>query len=253
MSPRNATEIGKQRFYTLPDGSKVPSVTTILNVLDKPWMGPWAAKLVATEAVDNRAWWSELARDEAISYLKGLPFRKRDEAADFGTAVHEVAEAIAADLPFTIPANAEGHIAALHAWYEMYRPEVLAVETQVAGLGYAGTFDLLARVYEKTYLIDLKTGKTLDPKWRLQVAAYMQGEPFRDEAYLDWPAEPDDGAVLWVPSDRPEEWQFLALGLGPDDYFTFDRVAAVHRWTQTYKKDTGMTLVLPQSEEPTDD
>ena len=249
MKPRNSTEIGQQRHYTLPNGATVPSVTTILNVLDKPWMGAWAAKMVATEAVDNREWWQDMARDTAISYLKGVPFRKRDEAADFGTAVHEVSEAIAADLPFDIPANAQGHVDALRAWHAIYRPEVLAVETQVAGDGYGGTFDILARVGGVVYVIDLKTGKSLDPKWRLQVMAYTEGRPFRDDSWLSWPAPVDDGAVLWVPSDRPEEWQFLALDLDDTDWTAFRQAQGLHAWTQRYKKDTGMTLVVPQAED----
>lgn len=253
MSPRNAKLTKEGRIYTLPGGEKVPSVTTVLGILDKPWMGPWAAKMVATEAVDNRTWWSELARDEAISYLKGFPFRKRDEAGELGTAVHEVSEALASDLPFDVPAYLLPYYDALRAWHDAYRPEVLATEWQVAGgygdYGYAGSFDLLARVHGRVYLIDLKTSKEFDHKWRLQVAAYMAGTPFRDGEYLDWPALPDAGAVLWVPSDRPEQWQFLELDLEAADHEAFAQARAIYVWNQRRKKDPGASLVLPRTED----
>ena len=42
----------KRHRYTL-DNTPIPSVTTILNVLDKPGLPYWSAGLVARAAIEN--------------------------------------------------------------------------------------------------------------------------------------------------------------------------------------------------------
>lgn len=52
MTIRTLTR-GGARWYVDPDtGTKVPGVTSIINVLDKPFLSPWAAKMVAEFAVE---------------------------------------------------------------------------------------------------------------------------------------------------------------------------------------------------------
>ena len=156
----------------------LPSVTTILKVLPKEWLGAWAAKMVATlvlDEMDNLAALRAREGDEAlVKYLKGAPWRKRDAAAERGTAVHAAAETGAAieDVPETARARTL-------AWYLFLYdldPEIERQEFTVYNLidGYAGTGDLLALIDGRRWLIDIKTGSV---HWEhaLQQAAYRFG------------------------------------------------------------------------------
>ena len=285
-APRNATaEIGQRREYETPFG-RFPSVTTILSLgRPKEWLGAWAAKTVAEHAVNGilehggheaMVEWMTADRElheatkthqerhknrcsyepSAIGYLKAAPWRLRDIAADAGTERHESLEALAAGL--TLPEDAPGR-EQLEAWRDAYRPEVIDAEAQVvnAKVGYAGSFDLLARIYGRTTLLDLKTSKLFDGRkqrknvprdWSLQLAAYRNAERiFRDDE--SWTMPPvDDCAVLWVPSDAPEQWMFLSVPAHGDEFAAFLAAKATHDDYVKYEKTgTPATLILPQA------
>ena len=84
---------------------KQPGITTIQGVMDKPALVPWAKRETAIAAIRN---WDtlrsmvaqyppngDLAYHPAVSFLKATPGYQRDAAADIGTRVHAVAEALA--------------------------------------------------------------------------------------------------------------------------------------------------------------
>src|SRR5262245_54128869 len=77
----------RDRFYTI-DGRQLPSVTTVLDVIAKPGLGPWYAK-------EERRYF-ETARDpeyvlaavvEAVGGVKAAD-REKQRAATIGTAIH---------------------------------------------------------------------------------------------------------------------------------------------------------------------
>src|SRR5450759_1104644 len=80
--------------------TNIPSVTTILKVVDKsgPLTG-WAKRETAACAVRNLdvlVRMRETGGDTAaVNWLKGIPDFKRDSAADVGTRVHLFAEQLA--------------------------------------------------------------------------------------------------------------------------------------------------------------
>ena len=284
-APRNATaEIGSYRSYQFR-GQSYPSVTTILGLgRPKAWLGAWAAKMVAETAVSDLSTMGASALDEwltydeaahaatkthqtrhknkcphvpsATGYLKAAPWRKRDAAADAGTERHETFEALS--MGDTIPEDAPGR-EQLEAWRDAYRPKVLDAEAQVVNpdVGYAGSFDLLADIYGRTTLIDLKTSKlhdgqgrrkNVDRDWSLQLAAYRHATYiFRDDE--SWTMPPiDDCAVLWVPSDAPEQWMFLNVPANGDEFAAFLAAKATHDDHRKYEKTgTPATLILPQA------
>ena len=286
MSPRNATaEIGNRRAYTF-QGQSYPSVTTILKLgRPKEWMGAWAAKMVAEAAEAGvEQWgptaiqqWIDLDRDahaatqthierhtkscphipSALGYLKGTPWRKRDEAADAGTLRHATLEAMAAEQ--ALPDDAPGR-EQLEAWRDAYRPRILESEAQVVNTadGYAGSLDLIADVYERRLLIDLKTSKRYDgsgrPKnvdrdWCLQLAAYRYAALiFEDDRSWSMP-EVEGAAVLWVPSDRPEEWMFLEVPAGGTEYAAFLAAKHTHDDYRRFEKLALGDMILPRAVE----
>ena len=285
MSPRNATaEIGQRRAYTF-QGQSYPSVTTILKLgRPKEWLGAWAAKEVAgeaeagierwgIEAVDR---WIQLDREfhaatathqqrhkttcphvpSALGYLKGTPWRKRDDAADAGTAKHATLEAIAAEKE--IPPDAPGR-EQLEAWRDAYRPLIRESEAQVVNptIGYAGSLDLIAEVHGRMLLIDLKTSKLYDgagrPKnvdrdWCLQLAAYRFAQHiFEDDDAWSMP-EVEAAAVLWVPSDAPDEWKFIEVPAAAAEWRAFLAAKATHDDYRTFEKQALGELILPRAE-----
>lgn len=282
--PRNATaEIGQRRKYTFR-GTDYPSVTTILKLgRPKEWLGAWAAKEVAMEAEAGvERWgfetlqrWIDADRDahhatlthqkyhkarcphipSAVGYLKAAPWRKRDAAADEGTARHATLEAIAAGRP--IPNDAPGR-EQLEAWRDSYRPLVRESECQVVNVedGYAGSLDLIAEVYGRRYVIDLKTSKlydgsgqrkSIDRDWCLQLAAYRYATwIFEDDEIWELPLV-EAAAVLWVPSDAPDEWTFVEVPAGGAEYSAFLAAKQTHDDYRKHEKQSLGELILPRA------
>lgn len=283
--PRNATaEIGQRRAYVFR-GQTLPSVTTILKLgRPKEWLGAWAAKEVAAEAEAGVERWGPTAASEwvrldkelhaatathqkyhktkcphvpsAIGYLKGTPWRKRDAAADAGTLKHNTLEAMAYERD--IPPDAPGR-EYLERWMDTYRPRILESEAQVVNVtaGYAGSLDLIADIYGRRLVIDLKTSrkydgsgrpKNVDRDWCLQLAAYRFAEHiFEDDQSWSMP-EVDGAAVLWVPSDAPGEEAFIEVPAAGAEYAAFMAAKATHDDYRAFEKQALGELILPQAQ-----
>lgn len=257
--PRNASaEIGNRRKYTFR-GIEYPSVTTILKLgRPKEWLGAWAAKMVAQEAVglfrDPLDPFYGMGPEEQVRYLKGSPWRKRDAAAEAGTLRHHTFEAIAHERD--IPADAPGR-EQLEAWRDAYRPLITESECQVVnlGVGYAGSLDLIAEVYGRRLLIDLKTSKLLDGMgrrknvdrdWCLQLAAYRYANHiFEDDRAWEMP-EVEGAAILWVPSDAPEQWAFIEVPAGGPEWSAFLAAKATHDDYRKHERTAIGQIILPQ-------
>lgn len=120
--------------YTI-NGRRVPSVTQVLGDLIPGWMAdPW--------------------------YLER------------GTQVHAAAAFIAKGIEFDADPQIAGQVAALRRFFAEVKPGVLGVEGRVYSdeLQYAGTFDLLADIGNKTVLVDFKASATTAVPY--QLAAY---------------------------------------------------------------------------------
>ena len=281
--PRNAsTGWEGHRSYKYRDAD-YPSVTSILKLgRPQPWMGPWAAKevgqlavacmedglsIVQLEELDrglHEATKTHIDRHKnkcpyqpsAIGYLKSSPWRKRDKAADAGTERHETLEALS--MGETLPEDAPGR-EQIEAWRDAYRPRFVETEFQVVNTehGYAGSGDLIADIYGRRILLDLKTSKLFDGQgkrksvprdWSLQLAAYLYAE----RIFLDdesWPMTPvEDCAVLWIPSDAPEQWMFVNVPANGAEFAAFLAAKHTHDDHVKYERTgTPATIILPQA------
>lgn len=265
MAKAPSAEIGSRRYYhhnytwgpagTLPDACgcdpakpslacdyTFPSVTTILKVLPKEWLGAWAAKMVAQTALDEidnlAAMLSQEGREAVEKYLKGAPWRKRDAAAEKGTTVHDAAEKGTAieDLP----ENARARVLAWHAWLDDYRPSIRCQEVTVYGVNgphrYAGTFDLHADLPDGSWLIDIKSGSW---GWeaRLQQAAYR----FAD---FDADGQPvphfDHVGILDLKDDG---YSFHEIVAGEQEYAAFMCAAEMSEHVSRMSKEPKGTLM----------
>ena len=249
-APRNAsTEIGQRRKYTFR-GTDYPSVTTILKYTPKEWLGAWAAKMVATEAVTGYEALglaiAEQGTEAALRALKRVPWVKRDAAADFGSAKHEVLEALVAER--TIPETV--HHREIEQWRELYQPLVEFSEAQVVNtaVGYAGSLDLIAEVYGRRLLVDLKSSSVLDHVMRMQLAAYRYAEAvFVDDRIVAEMPPVEGCAVLWIPRDHPQDWQFIEVDAGAEAWRAFLNVKGTHDFLRGYEKRAVGELILPRA------
>jgi hypothetical protein len=180
------TQADGSRTYTYPPtGEQFPSVTTILSATEgKPHLVPWAARLAAEYAIDNRDLIGAVAdgramtvaakaggRQAAVDLAKKQSAVIRDRKRDTGGYVHDVVESLVlwqaspeghgADLALPeLPAHLAGEyydddpvedvadwmVEGFLNWVSDFGPDILAAEMTVfhPGLRAAGTLDSIA-------------------------------------------------------------------------------------------------------------
>lgn len=218
---------------------KVPGVTTIVGLLDKPGLTWGAAKETAKIAVDEPHRWQHLERDMAFEIVR-THFRKVwDLKAETGNIVHEVALAWAkeqeADLDYLLTYDEKGEertwtgeernevlrrvngcVDALELFYLEKKPKWRYVEQSVAHpycgyspekpwkidakTSYGGCFDADGELSgEGEILLDWKTGRRYPIETILQVAGGYGNAPLL--AYYD-----DEGWLVKVePYEAPKK------------------------------------------------
>ena len=173
---------GKERAPTTRDAKKLglfPSVTSVLGILDKPGLNRWKTNQVVSTIYNNRELLDGSEKQAQYLAIKEAE-EKGQEAALFGTAIHEYIEDffkakegediniddnfvdfVSPVLDYFIEKNVEG-----------IPEEKVIIEAE--GLKSAGTIDLQT----KNALVDFKTQKTKDGKfkkhdsWIWQLGAY---------------------------------------------------------------------------------
>jgi hypothetical protein len=179
---------GAHRYWLTPEtgGKKQPikSVTTCLKVLAKDALVQWAANTAADYAIDS---WDSLAAmdlSQRRTMIAKAPSRARDTAAAKGTQIHAWADQLLQGQPVEIPDEYTAQVEGFAKWWEAsgftkIRAEsmVWSEDDELGGIGYAGTFDLLAEhPRHGLTLIDLKTGKGIYSEFAVQLAAYAAAE-----------------------------------------------------------------------------
>ena len=159
-----ATEVVKKAKahtqYRLEDGTRVPGVTTILGVINKPALVNWANRMG----------------------LDGINTSKHvDELADIGTLAHAmIAHFLGGPAPDLDDysknqiSRAENSVLSFHEWAKGKEIKTAFSEEQMVSeeLRYGGTCDWLGHIDGVPTLLDLKTGKAIYDEHLYQVAAY---------------------------------------------------------------------------------
>jgi hypothetical protein len=160
--PDNKAKI--HTVYKTVDGTRVPSVTTILGILNKPFLLDWAWKC-GVDGLDYKA--------------------VRDGAASIGTLAHAMIQAhlqrAKLDTSEYSPADvgkAENALIKYWDWEKENPIKPLMLEKQMVHekLGYGGTIDCLAQRLDtgEIVLIDFKTSKAIYSEMFYQLAAYEE-------------------------------------------------------------------------------
>ena len=148
--------------YRLADGTKVPGVTTVLGVINKPALVKWANHLGlqgidSTTYVDATARIGTLAHEMIQEYLGGPEW-------DRSAFTREEID------------TAENAVLSFYEWERQtgHKMETVAIEMPVVSetFGYGGTVDWLGYIDGKLWLVDIKTSKGLFPEHEYQVSAY---------------------------------------------------------------------------------
>jgi len=156
-------KIAAHQQYKLNDGTIVPGVTTVLNLLAKPALIYWA--------------W-DLGR-------QGIDFRKaRDKAGDIGTIAHEMIETDIKGGKFdpseyapNLVEKAENAYLAWLQWQDNFELTTLGSEIQLVSEKYkfGGTLDWIVKNKDgQIWLIDFKSSKDIYDEMHYQIAAYEQ-------------------------------------------------------------------------------
>jgi ATP-dependent exoDNAse (exonuclease V) beta subunit len=167
------------RPTTLRDAKKmglIPSVTTILRVLDKPALTAWRIEQAVLAVLTT----PKLADEPLDAFIKRVLTTDREQdaeaskARELGTSIHDALEQALGNWPYE-----EAFAPYVLPVLDAIKPlgNVLATEKIMVGEGYAGRIDAILDGNEIT-VVDFKTTKTL-PKssWtehQLQLAAYAK-------------------------------------------------------------------------------
>lgn len=228
----------EKHAYFWNGSGPIPSVTTIIGVVDKsgPLIG-WAKRTTAEAAVDNAAsipgWVNLAGRDGAISLLTKAATVQRDRAADAGTAVHAYAEAISRGQAIEVPEDYAPFVAVYRRWIADFSPHFLAAEEMVCSLKYhyAGTLDAICTLAGETWLLDYKTAKGVYPETALQLAAYAHAEFIGRPGVARKFAIPKI-AQYGVLHLRPEGYELVPFSVSSDTFKAFLAAKALYEWRQ---------------------
>lgn len=252
--PRNAVTDPRSglRFYQW-QGRRLVSVTSARRAAGIPHtLHQWVVSQVIAKALES---WSELTAmlrsdDPAAptlvrSRLRAGATAERDRKAALGTAVHDAA-ATGRSLA-DVPAEVAPFLRQYLDWLEKSKAEVLLAERQAWNLtvGYAGTFDLIARFPDDSrWIIDLKTGAGIYPDHGQQLMAYRQAEFIGNDDVVDEAATEILRSVtgIAVLHLAARSWEFVSIRPDPEMWRAFRGLLAFGTWMADNPDLSALTL-----------
>lgn len=156
--------------YTLLDGTIIPGVTTILGILNKPALIPWANKLglegiEVGKFVDEKAAIGTLAHQMIADHLRG----QTTDTSEYSKLQID---------------QAENAMLSLFEWEKTHRLHPLLIEQPMVSEihRFGGTPDFIGTINDdmELTLIDFKTSGGIYPEMLVQAAAY-RGLAFEHE------------------------------------------------------------------------
>ena len=186
-------EFNKEEHYYTLDGKRMYGTTTVLGVIAKPALIPWAANMavgyieteVAKIASDNDGleYLKVLAQEWAniLKEAKSAHRKKKESAGEKGTDVHgmiEIAikEAIEKNKGFIseLLFSDTPQVKHFYDWARNNKIKFLASEKQLysESMWVAGTTDMVFEKEGKKFIGDIKTSSAIYPEHFYQMAAY---------------------------------------------------------------------------------
>jgi hypothetical protein len=169
------------------DGHRLTGVTTILGILDKPYLLPWAANMTAKYIQENS---NKIEHDgdllfyevssQILEEAKKAYITTRDKAGVKGKDVHAIIEEIIKDViensggVIRSGRNNNKQVQKFIDWAIENKVKFLASEKLVHSkeLFIGGICDFICEIDGKRFIGDVKTGKMIDPTYFWQTSAY---------------------------------------------------------------------------------
>ncbi len=200
-----------QRYYNKA-GKLLPGVTTILGVLNKPALVPWANNLGlqginVREYVDALALIGTIGHEMICCHNRGINF-------------------VSNGYPDELIDKAENCYLSYLAWEKQHKVEPLLCEAALVSevYGFGGTLDMFAKVDGVPTLVDYKTGKAIYPEHVYQVAAYRQllFENVKD-------MHPQDVRILQIGRDETEGFSEKVVTDTSREWALFEHCLAIYQ------------------------
>ncbi len=241
------------RWYRDEDGATAPGVSSIVNMLPKPALTPWAARMAAEFAVKNIEAVYNLAKvdsEAAVALVKGAPWRSSGRAADAGTEVHHYTELIgramlAGEKPqFSAPSDVMPFLRQFARYVAEFKVEPVMLETTVwhdePGQEYSGTFDFLGKLPtlhgDGLVIVDTKTGASgIWSSSAIQQTAYRYARQYIDPDTGKKKDMPEVVATygLWL---RPEGFALIPLASTQEELDEWRRLRGSYGWKISREK-----------------
>lgn len=252
-------------YYVLPDNTHLMSVTTIIeHGVPKPGLVHWAAIEVARCAIDVIPKLSRLrgetAREDAYQWLRRAAERKRDTAAELGSAIHDHVEARILGAPTPRPTDEQRpFIAAFDRFLDEHQPVFHATEMVVANPadGWAGKLDVAMQLprYGPALLTgDWKTGRKVYDEAAMQLSAYRRASRgwLMDGTQVE-PTATEAAVVVHIRPDVHEKtggYRLYQIDTSDEVYASFLAARDVaYGWTRRRAKRAVTVLDLPAFDE----
>jgi len=214
-------KISKARAHTqykLADGTRVPGVTTVLGVLNKPFLVKWANNL-GLEGIDS------------AKYVDAL--------ADIGTLAHYMIECdlrkVEPDLSVYSPEHIGKAENALLSWYALIKGKTLEPVLLEASLiseehCYGGTIDFYGKIDGVLTLADIKTSKAIYPEHKTQA-----GGGYR-QLLVENGYPVDDVRIFRVGRTEDEAYEDHGVTMLGEHWELFQHCLAVYRLQSKLRK-----------------
>lgn len=197
------------RYYKT-DGTLVPGVTTVIGVLAKPALVPWANKLglngiEVKDYVDVLANIGSIGHDMICCHNRGVKFNPDGHPAD-------------------LIDKAENCFLSYLAWEKQHKVEPISCEAELVSekYGYGGTVDMWCRVDGVPTILDYKTGKAIYSEHIYQVAAYRQ-------LVEENGGKPEAVRILQIGRDETEGFSEKVVGDTSREWEVFEHCLAIYR------------------------
>lgn len=230
---------GRGHGYRL-DGRKIPGVTTVLGLLDKPALREWYAKEAAKRVID---YWDEIVAmppSARMDFVQRGPRERNKAAALRGTEIHALGAQLAAGEEVEVPPEHRGPVEAYARWMDEWDVVPIAAEVPVAytvpGSEYGGTADLwcdLGARDSATALVDIKTGSGIFHETPVQLAAYGHADLSTWDG-KDWPIEPPD--LFYVAHVLPDAVRMVPIYCDASTHRTFLYLLQVYKAVEEWKE-----------------
>lgn len=168
-------DVNEDKFYV--------GATTILNVLSKPHLIPWAAKTAAqriedyliANAVGRPLIPSEIC--ELVQEGKEEHNVQKEKAAELGTRVHDAIDEIIRGNKPKLKEDEKSGVNAFLDWQKKTDLKIVLPDTKVLSkqYKYGGSLDALGKDKQGRYVVvDFKTSNYFSEEYAYQVSAYHQ-------------------------------------------------------------------------------